>query len=113
MLADDVDELMASAPGGNLRLLPGFDPWVLGPGTDDPHVVPRARRARVSKQAGWIAPIVVADGVVRGTWELDESRIQIAWFREAGRPPRAPLDAEVERLAGLLDRTLKVVITRV
>jgi hypothetical protein len=91
--------------------LPAFDPWVLGPGTDHPRVVPPARRARVSKQAGWIAPVVVSDGVVRGTWELDESRVQIAWFREAGRPPRASLEAEVERLGALVGRTLKGLIT--
>ena len=42
ILADDLDELMASTPGGRVRLLPAFDPWVLGPGTDHPRVVPPA-----------------------------------------------------------------------
>jgi len=37
-------------------------------------VVPSARRTAVSRQAGWISPVVVARGVVCGTWTLDGDR---------------------------------------
>jgi hypothetical protein len=94
-----------------VRLLPGFDQYVLGPGTADAHVVPTARRAAVSKQSGWISPVVVARGVVCGTWQLDGDRVGVAWFREAGRPPRHALRAEVERLASILDRDLRLTVT--
>ena len=90
-----------------MRLLPGFDQYVLGPGTADGHVVPTARRAAVSRQAGWISPVVVAGGVVSGTWELDGDQVRVAWFGEAGKPPRRALDAEVLRLSELLDRDLE------
>ena len=33
-----------------MRLLPGYDQWVLGPGTADAHVVPPARRTLVSRR---------------------------------------------------------------
>jgi hypothetical protein len=33
VLAEDVDELAAARPGNAVRLLPGFDQYVLGPGT--------------------------------------------------------------------------------
>jgi hypothetical protein len=107
VLADDVDELASTAPTRAVRLLPGFDQYVLGPGTADAHVVPAARRAAVSKQSGWIAPVVVARGVVRGTWELDRDTVRVAWFEEAGKPPRKALGAEVGRLSELLGRDLR------
>lgn len=102
--AEDVDELAATKPTRAVRLLPGFDHWVLGPGSGDPHVVPQARRALVSKQSGWIAPTVVVGGVVSGTWEFERNLVRIAWFAEARRPAKRALDAEVTRLSSILDR---------
>lgn len=106
VLAEDLDELVATKPTDVVRLLPGFDQYVLGPGTKDGHVVPGARRAAVSRQAGWISPVVLAGGVVRGTWALDRDRVTISWFKEAGRPPRPALAAEVARLSSILGRDL-------
>jgi hypothetical protein len=65
----------------------------------------------VSKQAGWISPVVVAGGVVTGTWELDSDRVRVAWFREAGSPPRALIEAEIARLSSILDRDLRLTVT--
>jgi hypothetical protein len=93
-----------------VRLLPGFDQYVLGPGTDDGRVVPASRRAAVSRQSGWISPVVVVGGVVCGTWELDVDLVRIAWFGEAGTPPRKALRAELVRLSSILDRELRPVI---
>jgi hypothetical protein len=42
VLEEDVDELAATEPTSAVRLLPGFDQYVLGPGTADGHVVPPA-----------------------------------------------------------------------
>ena len=111
VLAEDLEELASARPTTAVRLLPGFDQYVLGPGTEDGHVVPAARRAAVSRQSGWIAPIVVAAGVVSGTWELDGDRARVAWFSEAGRPPRRALEAEVARLSSILGRDLQAAIT--
>src|SRR6185437_8082890 len=67
-------EAMAAIPAmpanTSLRLLPAFDQYVLGPGTKDPHLLAPARRAEVSRAAGWIAPVVVRGGRVIGTWEV-------------------------------------------
>ena len=107
VLAEHLDELAATKPTKTVRLLPGFDQYVLGPGTEDSHVLPAKRRTAVSRQAGWIAPIVVAGGVVKGTWQLDRDRVRVAWFKEAGAPPRAQLGAEVERLSAIVGRDLR------
>jgi hypothetical protein len=111
VLAEDLEELAAARPTTAVRLLPGFDQYVMGPGTADGHVVPKARRGAVSKQSGWISPVVVAGGAVCGTWEFDGDRVHVAWFREAGRPPRNALKAEVARLSSILDRGLRSAIS--
>ena len=105
--AEDLDELAAAHPSTAVRLLPGFDAYVLGPGTDDGRVVAPARRAAVSRQAGWISPVVIAGGVVSGTWELDGAVARIGWFKEAGKVPRVPLERETARLAQILGRELR------
>jgi len=105
VLAEHVDELVATKPTRAVRLLGGFDQWVLGTGTEDAHVIPATHRRAVSKQSGWIAPIVVAGGVVAGTWELDGDVVRIGTF--AGRRlPGRQIAGEVGRLGALLDRAL-------
>jgi len=110
VLAEDLEELVSTRPTGAVRLLPGFDQYVLGPGTGDPLVVPAGRRAAISRVGGWISPVVLVGGVIGGTWELARSEVRIAWFREAGRPPRKALDAEALRLASVLGRDLEAAI---
>ena len=110
--SEDLDELAATRKTAAVRLLPGFDQYVLGPGTDDGHVVPTARRAAVSRQSGWISPVVVAGGAVSGTWQLDRDVMRVTWFEEAGRMPRHALQEEVGRLSSILDRDLELAVAR-
>ena len=104
LLQTDVDELSAASPSSAVRLLPGHDQWVMGPGTADPHVVPQARRAVVSRGAH----LVVVGGVVSGTWSVKGNTVDVDWFPEATPVGRDDLAAEVDRLATLLGRTLEV-----
>ena len=108
VLAEDLDELRSTKPTRTLRFLPGFDQFVLGPGTGDGHVVPAHRRRAVSKQSGWIAPVVLVGGVVRGTWGIAGDRVIVDWFKEAGAIQRTALQGEVERLSGIVARQLRV-----
>jgi hypothetical protein len=108
--SDQLDALAAARPSMSVRLLPGFDQWVLGPGTDDERIVPRARRTAVSKTAGWIAPVVVVGGRVCGTWERTNGAVSVDWFAEAGKPPRARLQEEVRRLGRLTGASLSLTL---
>jgi hypothetical protein len=110
VLAADLEDLGSAKPSTAVRLLPGFDQYVLGPGTEDGHVTPAARRAAVSKQSGWISPIVVAGGIVKGTWDRTGDEVRVGWFKEAGAPPRSQIKAEVERLSSILGRSLRMTI---
>ena len=111
VLTEDVDELSATKPTDAVRLLPGFDQYVLGPGTLDGHVLAKARRTAVSRQSGWIAPVVVSGGVIGGTWALEGDQVRVEWFKESGRVPRARLAGEVERLGTIAGRSLALTVS--
>jgi len=100
---EDLDDLVATPAATAVPLLPGYDQWVLGPGTADAHVVPPARRSLVSRQAS----IVTAGGVVSGTWSLVGDQVVTGWFAEAGTPACEELAEEVARLATILGRPLQ------
>jgi hypothetical protein len=106
VLREDLDELASTPPTRAVRLLPGYDQWVLGPGTADPHVVPPARRTMISRQAS----LVVAGGMLSGTWAMKGDALAIDWFAEAGEPPRAELAKEVARLGAILARELRLTL---
>jgi hypothetical protein len=104
--ADDVEDLRATqAPrASSVVLVPARDPWVTGPGTDDPHVVPPADRAAISRNGN----PVLHRGVVAGTWSLRGEVLRVTWFAGSGRVPRAGLDAAAARLGEVVGRELRV-----
>ena len=103
VLAEHLDELARTRPTRAVRLLGGFDQFVLGAGTDDEHIIAAQRRSAVSRTAGWISPVVLVDGRVGGTWRLGGSAIAIDWFPETERPRAELVDAEVARIRAILD----------
>jgi hypothetical protein len=107
---EHVDALAAAQSSKAVRLLGGFDQWVLGPGTDDERIIAKHRRFTVSKTAGWISPVVVVGGIVCGIWDLDGDRVTVTWFAEAGRVPRTALEKETRRLGRTMGRSLTLYV---
>lgn len=103
VVSEDVDPLMAARPTGAVRFLPGHDQWVIGSGTKDEHVVPAAHRAPVTRKAN----LVVASGVVSGTWLVKGGEVEVTWFEGNGAPPRKALEQQVDKLATLTGRPLR------
>jgi hypothetical protein len=66
----------------------------------------------VSQQSGWIAPVVLVGGSVRGTWEVAGDALAVAWFKESGAVPRGPLLTEIVRLSSILGRELRLAVHR-
>ena len=97
-LTADMDQLSAAEASDAVRLLPGFDPWVMGPGTADDRLLAPTRRALATKGAN----LVIRGGVVSGTWRLRDGQVSVSWFDEAGPAPLPALEREAQRLAGLL-----------
>lgn len=111
-LAADLDELCATGPARSVRLLAGFDQYVLGPGTGDTRIVAAYRRGDVSRAAGWISPVVIAGGRVVGVWKLEGELLEVSLFAE-GRPVAAKaLASEAERVGAAVGRELRLAVAR-
>ena len=105
--SDDADELASTPVSPTVRLLPAADPWVMGPGTADPHVVRPARRQLVTRGAN----LALAGGVVAGTWTRKAGTLTVAWFGEADPPDHDLLRAEAARLAAVVGTELELRVT--
>lgn len=108
VLDEQVDDLMAARPTDAVRLLPGHDQWVMGPGTKDEHVVPAALRTAVTRGAN----LVVVGGVVGGTWSASRDVVSVTWGANGDRPADRRLAAETARLADVLGRPLTLTPAR-
>lgn len=102
MLAEHVAELADTPPARGVRLLGAFDQYVIAVNRS---LIPAEHRAKVSRAAGWISPVVLHQGRIAGVWSLDGARLVVEPF---GRVPRRSLTSEARRVAALLDRTVGV-----
>jgi hypothetical protein len=107
VLASDLAALRRARPTQAVRLVPNFDQYFLGAGSGSAAFVPAARRAKVSRTAGWISPLVLRGGRVAGVWELDReaARIDVEAF-ERLRP--ADVAEDVAHLGRFLGVDLSV-----
>jgi len=99
LLTEHADDLAGATPGTSVRLLGPFDQYVLGPGTNDPQLLAPEHRARVSKAAGWISPIVVVGGRIAGVWELADDEVQVSLFPTSAELSKKALEAEIKHVA--------------
>jgi len=105
VLARDLPGMLSATTQGIARLLPAFDPWVIGaarhaPLFDPPHL------ARVYRPQGWISPVLLVNGRIAGTWKHTRNGHRLVVEAEPfGRLPawaREQLHDEAERLAVFL-----------
>jgi hypothetical protein len=104
MLTEHVDELADTAEYEGIRLLGGFDQYILGPGTKDEVLLPKKHRAAVSRTSGWISPIVVLNGRVVGVWAIVDDELVVSPFPDSDCLPLEDLEneaAHVARASGL------------
>jgi hypothetical protein len=101
-LGEQLDELAATDPSEDVYLLPGFDQYILAaPRTLTP-LLPAAAKPKVSRQAGWISPVVVHRGRVAGVWEAKNGRVTTDLFEPV---PETLLDAAISRVRSVLATT--------
>jgi hypothetical protein len=88
-----------------VRLLPHFDPYLLGYAHRD-LVVPAEHAKKVWTGGGFILPTVVVDGRAVGTWRLDRKNdtITVTWFGASrlDETVTAGIDAEVADIGRFL-----------
>jgi DNA glycosylase AlkZ-like len=67
--ATAADAVLAAEPSRVVRLLPGFDPYVIGALRQLDRLVPAPEhKAAVSRTSGWISAVLLDGGRIAGTW---------------------------------------------
>ena len=101
--ADEIGEL---PPAKGVMLLPGFDPYTVAPISARAYTIPDGFVDRVSRTAGWISPVLVVDGMIRGTWKheraADQVTVEVAPFAPVTRAVKAAVAEGARRYAALL-----------
>ncbi len=110
MLAAHAREVRELPPIRSVRLLPGFDQYVVAASCHAEQLLRGGLRSRVYRPQGWISPVLLVNGRIDGTWRyaLRGSRVEViiepfvngpAWIRRKAT-------VEAERLAKFLGGTL-------
>ncbi|HEY3335361.1 MAG TPA: winged helix DNA-binding domain-containing protein [Candidatus Limnocylindrales bacterium] len=108
VLTEDLDELESAEPepDATIRLLGGFDPYTLSLQKEAEPLLPIARRALVSRTAGWISAVLLSGGAVAGTWTHEvrprTTIVEVAPWRRLKRAELATVQAEVGRIGEFL-----------
>jgi hypothetical protein len=83
------------------RLLPAFDPYLLG-WKDRAFAVPAAHAKRVHPGGGMVRATATVDGRAVGTWTLPGGKVDLELFGRVSAAARAELAAEAEDVARFL-----------
>ncbi|MGN9785477.1 DNA glycosylase AlkZ-like family protein [Nonomuraea sp. ZG12] len=98
-LTAHLDALTATRPSDEVHLLPGFDQFILAAPRALEALIPAAVKTKVSRQAGWISPVVIYRGRVTGVWEAKDGQVATDLFEPV---PPDQLKAAVTRIESLL-----------
>jgi uncharacterized protein YcaQ len=106
MLAADAAAVARAEPAGTVRLLGGFDHYVVAAPRDAEAVLPAAQRERVYRPQGWLSPVLLVDGRIEGVWSHERKdsvvAVTVEPFGRASSAVKAGVEAEAQRLAGFL-----------
>ena len=115
MLRDDAGEAAAEDGAGTarlVRLLPGFDMWVIGAARDAAALLDPAEKKRVYRNQGWISPVLLVGGRMEGVWKHErKGKRLLVTIEPFGKLPnwaRSNAEAEAERLAAFLGGALEL-----
>ncbi len=106
VLREDLKALnSARFSGSAVRLLPNFDPLLLGH-RDKAHLVDKAHYKRVYRKAGWIYPSIFVNGRIEGTWSLARraraSCVEVEMFHAPSAGWKEGIASEVEDIGRFL-----------
>jgi uncharacterized protein YcaQ len=113
MLTTHARQARKLAPDRSVRLLPGFDQYVIAASHHAERLLPGDLRSRVYRPQGWISPVLLVNGRMEGIWrhEIKGSRVEVVIepFVKAPMWVRRAAAQEAERLAAFLGCTLSLV----
>ena len=106
MLAKHVREISDLPAARSVRLLPAFDQYVVVASRHATHLLTGAPRNRVYRPQGWISPVLLVNGLMKGVWQhkVRGSRLEVviefASLRREKLDPFVRVPAWVRRGAG-------------
>lgn len=112
MLTADAREACELPPIRSVRLLPGFDQYVVAASYHAEQLLPGDLRGRVYRPQGWISPVLLVNGRMFGTWRhaIKGSCIEVTIEPFVKTPVRIRRAAgqEAERLAAFFGCSLRM-----
>lgn len=115
-LTADLDVLQQEGGTPPVRLLPMFDPYVVGTRPRSSLVDP-AFEDRVFRSAGWISPALLIDGMVAGVWShqrrRDRLEVGVEPFERLPAATHREIEEEADRLGAFLDAPVDLSVRRV
>jgi hypothetical protein len=107
VLGRDVDEIASAASPNTARLLPAFDPWVIGASRTAAALLDPQHKTRVYRPQGWISPVILVNGRIAGVWKHSRKGrrllVEINPFAKLPAWTRSQIEAEAKRLAIFFD----------
>ena len=98
---EDLKKIRAASLRAPVRLLPGFDVYIVGTRPRE-SLVEKRFEDRVFRKAGWISPVVLVNGVVAGVWEHQRTKnrieVTVHSFGKLTAAQRKDIDEEADRL---------------
>jgi uncharacterized protein YcaQ len=106
MLDAEVRAIRRAVRSRTVRLLPAFDPYVIGASLHAERLMPGRFRPRVFRPQGWVSPVLLVAGRMEGVWrhEIVGNRVRVLiepFVRQPAWVKRAASD-EAEKLAAFL-----------
>jgi hypothetical protein len=109
---EGAEEIADLPPAQGVMLLPGFDPYTVAPISARAYTILDGFVDKVSRTAGWISPVLVVDGTIRGVWSHervgDKVTVEVAPFAPVTKAVKTAATDCARRYATLLGAEVAV-----
>ncbi len=107
MLKSDATHVSTFSKPDTVRLLPNFDVYALSMHYHSRYLRNKALEAKVYRTSGWVSPVVLVNGQIKGVWEYEEKRAKTTVSVELFMPQPAHIMQQIEAEAKLLGMFLE------
>jgi hypothetical protein len=112
-LRETVEAIEAMPDARLIRLLPGFDPYVVSVNaTHRPQIMLPAFHDKISRKGAWISPVVLVDGRTAGVWQHEVKKgrllVRVEPFEAFTPEIEQGIEAEAQRLGAFLGAAAEV-----
>jgi hypothetical protein len=111
-LASVLPQMAKIAAPDSVRLLPNFDPYIVGLSRDCEYLLPAAFKARVHRPQGWISPVVLVDGRVAGVCDYEKQVnklvVNVEMFAPVSNRVKEGIEVEAKHLCNHLNADLQL-----